>query len=805
MIIKEYRCRRFAGNKDKSLEFKDGLNVLIGNNESGKSTLIEGIQAAIFKSIKYDRRSTADKTFYSQFKPLPDGDTFDSDLVLACENGEFTISKQWGANASVQLITPKGEMLVSEAKVNDVLKEILRFGEGTFSNIFFSKQVDFRKALQKITSSQETTSEISTLLRKAIMELDGVSVDELGVRIDTEIDRLLKRWDVEKNCPENNRGINNPYKSGLGEVLKFYYEKERLLQDIEEAKAKQIHFDDICRQLKDWEEKIFVIQQQKEQMEEIEGDVLKRSQLEPKIDQYEKALATLMDINQQWPKYESELEHLEKELTELEKEAKKLEEEKAQAAKAQEKEALQKKLDKINELRQLIQQKTDETESMTNVTKENINDLEKYWQDMRTAEAKMQAGVMIGELIRYEGETGLTITRDLEEPVIIKAGDSFKANGFIRLENSFLSLEIKSGDMDFTEIRRQYEENKVKLQTLLQELGVDSIETAKLYKEKFDGTHNDIANLEKQITGLLDEDQYEDLVAKVNGFGDLSSVKGLATIESAIKDLNEKKIDLKAKQQSLQKTVNNWQLKYQDINGLLEQIIEVKMAKKELEAEIEKLAPLPAEFANADMFRTKLAGLRKSYDEHQKALSSLKEEYIKSKNNLPESSYEDLQEDYKQAEATFRHLLTKGKRLLKVKAAFEAVRDQIDDNSFKPVADAFSSYVVRLTNGNFTCGDISNNFELKLEKDDNTNIPVELLSTGTYDAVALALRLAVAEYILGDNKGFIILDDCLVDLDPGRKQAAADLIKKFSEKHQVIFTTCSPETADLLGGAIIKM
>jgi exonuclease SbcC len=85
------------------------------------------------------------------------------------------------------------------------------------------------------------------------------------------------------------------------------------------------------------------------------------------------------------------------------------------------------------------------------------------------------------------------------------------------------------------------------------------------------------------------------------------------------------------------------------------------------------------------------------------------------------------------------------------------------------------------------------------------NIPIELLSTGTYDAVALALRLAVAEYIFGDSKGFIILDDCLVDLDPGRKQAAVNLIKRFAEKHQVIFTTCSPETADLLGGTIIRM
>ena len=46
---------------------------------------------------------------------------------------------------------------------------------------------------------------------------------------------------------------------------------------------------------------------------------------------------------------------------------------------------------------------------------------------------------------------------------------------------------------------------------------------------------------------------------------------------------------------------------------------------------------------------------------------------------------------------------------------------------------------------------------------------------------------------------------CLVDLDPDRKEKAAELIKNFAKKHQVIFTTCSPETARLLGGNLIQI
>ena len=140
----------------------------------------------MFKATKQDRRSVADKTFYAKFMPLPDGDSIDSRLVLVCAEGEYTISREWGANPSAELLTPKAEKFVSEEKVTQVLDEVLMFGEGTYSNIFFSKQTHFREALEN-NQKPETNSEISTLLRKAIMELDGVSVDELGAKIDEEL------------------------------------------------------------------------------------------------------------------------------------------------------------------------------------------------------------------------------------------------------------------------------------------------------------------------------------------------------------------------------------------------------------------------------------------------------------------------------------------------------------------------------------------------------------------------------------------------------------------------------------------
>jgi exonuclease SbcC len=90
-------------------------------------------------------------------------------------------------------------------------------------------------------------------------------------------------------------------------------------------------------------------------------------------------------------------------------------------------------------------------------------------------------------------------------------------------------------------------------------------------------------------------------------------------------------------------------------------------------------------------------------------------------------------------------------------------------------------------------------------KEDGTEIPIDLLSTGTGDGTAIALRLAMAEHLLQDRKGFMIMDDPLVNLDPERRKAAAEVLRDFAGKFQLIVTTCDPNTAGLLGGNLIEI
>ena len=806
MIIKKYSCKRFAGIKDQDIDFQDNLNVILGPNEAGKSTLVEGLYSVLFKSSKLGYKKVEDIDFRDRFMPIQAGDSIDGEVIISDHTGDYRVTREWGTAPFSKMILPDSQTIKNEESIADYLKNVLVFGEGTYSSIVFSKQLNIKSAIEKIIQNKEAKGEVSSLLRKVVMELDGVSLDDLNQRISDEISRLLKHWDLEKNYPENNKGISNPYKVGNGEIVESFYTKENLRLAMKASLQAEALIEKIYKDTQATEATLKDLTDRKGSMETIESDVVKRAMLEPQIKQLTSELKDYSIINQEWPQCDMRLGQLAKEIAAIDTTITKLDAEKILANQVSAKNNLEDKLTKINGLNKNITETKKQIAESTDITKEDIQALDKNYHGMLTTEAKMKAGVMIGKLNRLPDGTTFLITRDLEESVEISAGESFKANGYIKLESrDLIEIELKSGDLDFSELRKQYMEFKANLEALLASLKAASVEEAKLNKERLDAQKRILEAYIVKVNEHLNGETLESLEQRITGIGDLSQVRSLAEIEAEIKKINRSNIDVLSEQKSLRDKVQKWCEKYVNVDGLLDKIIEIRMSLKDYETQLKPLAPLPEEYNSADEFRQELSEIRKSYESTNTLLNTLKNNYLDAERNLPEQTYEELSQGFAEEEVSFQKKITRAQKLLKIKAAFDETRKQMDMTSFTPVIQSFSQNLALLTNGSYQVKDIDNDFALQLEKDRQVDIPVNLLSAGTYDSVALALRLALLDNILGDNKGFLILDDCLVDLDPDRKEKAAELIKNFAERHQVIFTTCSPETASLLGGILIRL
>ena len=237
MKIRSFETENFAGIKNRKVNFTEGINVLFGPNEAGKSTIIDGIFHTIFTPAKLHKSS--DRDFYEKYFS-PDSDTINSRVEFEKDNHVYILEKQWSKpkDFSERLILDDGSIVTDSKKINNILSDIFSFGSATYKVLNFSSQADSEKILMNLNTN-DVRNDISNHINKTVMELDGISLEKFEENINSKIEVLIARWDVENSRPMNNRGIDNPYEKGVGKILASFYEKEELKRSISYAMEKE--------------------------------------------------------------------------------------------------------------------------------------------------------------------------------------------------------------------------------------------------------------------------------------------------------------------------------------------------------------------------------------------------------------------------------------------------------------------------------------------------------------------------------------------------------------------------------------
>ncbi len=162
-----------------------------------------------------------------------------------------------------------------------------------------------------------------------------------------------------------------------------------------------------------------------------------------------------------------------------------------------------------------------------------------------------------------------------------------------------------------------------------------------------------------------------------------------------------------------------------------------------------------------------------------------------------EGNEEELQrnrESYKELEQRQREAATEQEAVKLALSVIQELSTEIHDSFGQQLNSAVTKVISRITGQKYKDIKVDEKLEVKVGwKDDY--VLLERLSAGTMEQVYFALRMAVADLLLGRDEAPLLLDDSLALYDESRVKAC---LRELSERKQVILFTCHKREQQLL-------
>ncbi len=806
MIIRELKLNPFAGLANQDLQFNQGLNVVLGPNEAGKSTIVNALKVAMFVATQYTKPQYNKEI--SRYMPLAGGDTIQVELAFTVEPGQksYRLFKSWGAKRESRLVLPDGGLLTGPLEVQEKLRELLVLKEGTYHAVLFAYQSHLGTTLEALRNEPEPRHNLADLLRRAIYETDGVPVDLLEKRLNERVNQCFSHWDQDLAAPQGNRGIEQPWGKSVGKILQAYYQKEKSRLALQSAREYESQLDALNERIRLLNEDLGSLREYVGINQPLVADAQQRLLLEAKLKVFQVEEANLKDLCKKWPVLEQEVMGGPAALENLEKQQAAFKEE---LMYAQTYEAEKEARDRFTQAEKKHAALVEARETLSNlkvVTKEDLHTLDEL--SLKLAECR--AGLKAGQLrFKFTPVVPMTIqaAKDLEaeSEYVLHADQPLEldAGGFISLRHPDWELSVKSGQVDFEQLDQEYKEATTAFQNLLQRLGLQDLQGARQTQETYSAQVNLVKGLEEALTEVLAGQSYEALQALVQK--DLQTPPRRPSTEVAL-EVGEMKTTLSQAEKSLSEKrdqLAKWEEAHGSLDKLIEKLADNRGERKKLEQGLSKLKPLPPGITDLDVFIGEFEEQTAQLKKKQEDWHNLLLERSELQAQAPAETAEEIVPQLRDAETRLAETITQGAALNAVQSAFAQVKGEMDGQTFVPWLQDLQHLLATLTGGRYVGLELEGDGALR---QDGLRVPALLLSGGAKVSFGLAVRLSMASHFLHDLGGFLVMDDPVVDLDDvGRQQAAVQVIQEFAREKQIIVLTCKKSHADLLGGHRIDL
>lgn len=805
MKLVNIRLHPFAGVADRTVEFPEGLAVLLGDNEAGKSTLFAAIHETLFRNTK-PRKGSDDWKAVQKYIPLT-GNQSRVTLAVKVDGAAGTLERIWGHGAEVKL-TENAVTTVGEDEAPGKIEALLPASRAVFESVFLAGQGDLRSTLEALAQSG-AGHELTDMLRETVQVAGGVSVAEFEHQLASRFDEMFGQWDLASNGPKDGRGLGRPWVKGVGAVLKSWYAMMQKEADWKDAISFERKRDELERRLSEQMEAASKSTEVLRRFGNIEQGIRNRQNAALRFDGAVRAHGEYMEVNREWPVAEEMLNAKRTALPEMEVRVKALGEELVLAKAVEGLEPVRRQVARAEPLVAAIADRKARLQGLPKVTTADMELLRRAEERVNLARAKREAsGMRVVFKAEVSGEVAVQVDGAQEKVQSLGVGESlsFTAASRWNLKHGNFGLSVTSGSEGGAQVLVEEREAQGALESVLGKVAMTDPATARSAAARWEEAERDLKLAERDLESTLEGGNLADLKAKIAHAPAAPSTRTVVEIQTEKVRLEGALQALRNEITAIEAKIAQFKRKYESHDALFDKVALASSEKKSAEKDLANLPQVPAEFPSAEAFLAALETARQQEKLLGDEINNLKIERAAHMGTGERTSADELKVEYHEAKGTFEQTLAQGHRLVRIREALDKVKATQKIAPLPGLKESFERYFSQATGNKYTTAHAEEGMPGGLVRaSDGAALDFSLLSSGTKDLFALCLRFAMADFFLKDKEGFLLLDDPMVNLDPDRQKNLAALIQEVAKRHQVVVFTCHPGHRDVLGGETVRI
>lgn len=769
MKIKRVYIAAFGGLKNKTVDFEDGFNVIYGENENGKTTVMTFIKMMFYGS---ERGSSAiAKNPRKKYAPWS-GERPAGSIDFEHGGRNYRLEREFRSSNSTDKITITDMSAgTRESLSGDVGSRFFGLSAAAFERSVFVGQ--FGKAESDASAESEINSKLSNMVTTGD---ESVSFNTVSDRLQKARLSLISKSGRAGECDKNKKRLallnaelekaeqiyekHAEYRKNA-DCVKAVLEKET--EHAADLKAKIDAEQDIrnAAKLKEMLETKEELEKAREQLRLSDGGVID----DLYVGKVKMCLAKLENAAEKLKDKTAEVQRL--------KDSTETAEDRGGREKA---EGLERDIEGLNNKKAEIENNISENKKSAESLKATENDVKRKKSGINIVFITVAGVALLAALLLFAFKmqsvalipaAGAAVSALLS--FLLRPADK---RALAEYENKLKAFETEAEKLntDKADILQQISLLSARLEAIKTSLGMGA---AALENQKKLLAESERAKDDAEIACKTAEKTLFEL------YGSYKPAASTEEIARGLDTLAEKAEQLKQIKQRLNYLVR-------DLGNI------------SYEEAREKLAAMPETVDNTDFegIKAEYESLAAEIAKKRNALTAAETEDRVSLKNAPDpetlkSEIKELTEKISRQEDFCRAVDT---ALEILQNSFAELRGSYGSALEKKAADIFA----RLTGGAYGSVLISKAFDMSVEKNGEFGShEADYLSSGTADQAYLSLRLALSSVIFETSGALpIFLDDSLAQYDDRRMKTAAEFLREYSEKCQVIMFTCHGAVRD---------